>query len=87
MAADKRQNRKSPSEETIKALSNSIDEYWNELKNLSQKEFPPVPTGEIISPVWNNAFEKENKTIQPLGEVIQEQPRDDLDSILGKSIN
>lgn len=87
MAADKRQNRKSTSEETIKALGNSIDECWNELNNLPKKEFPPVPTGEIISPVWNNVFEKENETIQPVGEVIQEQPRDDLDSILGKSIN
>ncbi|BDW75078.1 hypothetical protein BFINE_08730 [Bacteroides finegoldii DSM 17565] len=37
--------------------------------------------------MWNNVFEKENETIQPVGEVIQEQPRDDLDSILGKSIN
>ena len=87
MAADKKQNRKSPSEETIKALGNSIDECWNELNNLPQKEFPPVQTGEIISSTWNNASGKENETIQPVGEVIQEQPCDDLDSILGKSIN
>ena len=37
--------------------------------------------------MWNNASGKENETIQPVGEVIQEQPCDDLDSILGKSIN
>ena len=87
MAADKKQNRKSPSEETIKALGNSIDECWNELNNLPQKEFPPVQVGEIISSTWNNASGKESETIQPVGEVIQEQPCDDLDSILGKSIN
>ncbi len=83
----KKQNRKSPSEETIKALGNSIDECWNELNNLPQKEFPPVQVGEIISSTWNNASGKESETIQPVGEVIQEQPCDDLDSILGKSIN
>lgn len=40
MAADKKQNRKSPSEETIKALGNSIDECWNELNNLPPKRVP-----------------------------------------------
>lgn len=61
MAADKKQNRKSPSEETIKALGNSIDECWNELNNLPKKEFPPVQTGEIISSTWNNASGKESR--------------------------
>lgn len=37
MAADKKQNRKRPSEETVKALGNSIDECWNELNNLPKK--------------------------------------------------
>ena len=59
MAANKKQNRKRPSEETVKALGNSIDECWNELNNLPQKEFPPVQVGEIISSTWNNAFGKE----------------------------
>lgn len=88
MAADKKQNRKSPSEETIKALGNSIDECWNELTKSPPKRVPACFRLEEIYPsTWNNASGKENETIQPVGKVIQEQPCDDLDSILGKSIN
>lgn len=38
MAVDKKQNRKKTSEETIKALGNSIDECWNEVNNLPPKK-------------------------------------------------
>lgn len=88
MAADKKENRKRPSTEMAEILGNSINECWNELNNhLPKIKFSPIQVGDITSPIWrNDTFRETNETTRT-EEVIQEQPRDNLDSILGKSIN